>query len=698
LNILISFGAKYWVLFLLAIAVATVGIVLLLYFRNKENKDLKIFQVRILMVLRFLSFFTIAFLLLSPFIRNLNKITRNPIIVAAWDNSGSMISAQDSIKTSKDIQQIRNTILDDLEGTYSLVEYSFGENTSPLEHLIFTEKKTDYSDILETVSNNHFNENIGAVIIAGDGIYNQGNNPINQLNEINFPVYTIGFGDTSIVVDSRIQNIQVNRTSFSGNRFPVEVEVQFSKLKNKPLKLSIVQDGKELESVMVTPPNNNYFFSKEFILEAGNAGLKHFSVHIEAVSNERNVKNNTLGFVINVLENKQKILILSDGPHPDIGAIKNTLDLQKTYEVSVFTQEPYPSNLSDFNLLVLNQLPSSGKSFAETIKNAELSRLPILFIVGDKTFLPQLNTMAQGTTITPLAGSGEEAQALLNSTFATFKLSEDFKELLPKFPPLHVPFAEYELEAEFTPLFYQKILNLETAKPLFATGNLKGRKIGFIFGEGIWRWRLYDYYVNQNQTRFNELVNQLVHYLALRENEDNFILNFNPLNSEIDDVIINAEVYNDAFERITTEEVNIEIRNTKGDDFLFTFDVQGEKYYLNAGKLPSDDYTFSADVTIGNETFNETGSFTIVTVNQENLVNRANHNLMYQLATQSGGRFYLPDGVDQLISDLKNNNQLKPSSYFQEMVHELLNIRWLFFVFLLLLSMEWFLRKYWGIY
>jgi hypothetical protein len=579
-----------------------------------------------------------------------------------------------------------------------LVEYSFGQSTKLVEDLNFKEKKTDYSEVINTVINNHFNENIGAMILVGDGIYNQGKNPVNLLSEVNFPIYTIGFGDTTEIMDSRIQDIRVNRTSFSGNKFPVEIDAQFSKLKGKPIRLSIFQDKREVASVMVTPPNQNFFYSNEFILDAGEAGLKHFLAKTETVENERNTKNNQAGFVINVLEKKQKILILSDGPHPDIGAIKNTLDLQTTYDVSVFTEEPYPANLSDFNLLILNQLPTSGKSAADIVKNAQNSRIPILFIVGNKTFLPQLNALSQGATISPLAGSGEEAQAILNSSYATFNLSEDFKEILSRFPPLQVSFADYELDAGFTPLFYQKIMNIETAKPLLATGTLNGRKTGFIFGEGIWRWRLYNYNANQNQALFNELVNQLVQYLALRQNEDNFIIDFKPVYAETDDIILKAEVYNDAFERINSEEVKIKIQNATNEEFEFTFDVQGSNYFLNAGHLPIGDYTFSANVDIGGKTFNETGKFTITPVNFENLDLRANHNLLYQLANKSGGRFYAPNQSEQMIMDLQNNTRLKATNYYQEMINELLNLKWLFFVVLILLSVEWFLRKFWGVY
>lgn len=426
--------------------------------------------------------------------------------------------------------------------------------------------------------------------------------------------------------------------------------------------------------------------------------MKHYSAKIETVENERNTKNNTAGFVINVLENKQKILIVSDGPHPDIGAIKNTLDGQKTYDVSIFTEEPYPSNLSEFNLLILNQLPTSGKSAGEILKNAASSRLPVLFMVGTKTFLPQFNSLAMGAEILPLAGSGEEAQATFNPIYATFTLSENFKEILVKFPPLQVPFADFDLAAGFTPLFYQKIMNIETTKPLMATGVLNGRKTGFVFGEGIWRWRLSDYLQNGSHSNFNELVNQLVQYLSLRENEDNFIVSFNPVYSEIEDVILTAEVYNDAFERITTEEVNIEIENNEGKEYAFTFDISGEHYHLNIGHLPTGDYTFSANVSIGGRSYDETGRFTVTSVNFENIVTQANHNVLFQLAAQSGGKFYLPAESERLVEELLNSKQLKSTSYFQEMIRELLNLKALFFVVLLLLSVEWFLRKFWGIY
>jgi hypothetical protein len=695
---LISFGLKYWFIYLLAAVIAAILTAAIVYYKSSGNSDLSKKQLWLLTSFRFLSFFFIALLLLSPFIKTLDKITRNPLVIVAWDNSGSVIANRDSLEVMAEIIDFKKELDSKASADFTLVHYQFGTEAKLLEKNDFSDKKSDYSQMLSTISNNHFNENIGAVVIIGDGIYNQGKNPLNFLAETSFPIFTLGYGDTTEVADARIHDIRVNRTSFSGNRFPVEIDARYTRLKGKPMKISVLGDNAELASAIVTPTNQNYFHTHEFILEAGQPGIKRYTVKTEIIENERNTRNNQSVFVINVLDKKQKILILSDGPHPDIGAIKNTLDEQTTYDISVFTEEPYPVDLSVFNLIILNQLPTTGKSVSDVLDGAVKKRIPTLFIVGNKTYLPQLNALGAGVTIQPLAGSGEEAQPIINPVFASYTLSEDLKEMIPRFPPLQVAFAEYQHDPALVPLFNQRIMNIETAKPLLAAGSLNGRKTGFIFGEGIWRWRLYNYAANQNHLLFNEFVNQLVQYLALRQNEDNFIVSVKPVFTETDEIIFNAEVYNDVFERIATEEVKMVVKNEKGEEFSFVFDIRGKDYYLNAGHLPTGDYSFTANVKLAGKEITETGIFTVTPVNIENTDLQANHKLLFQLAENSGGKFFVRNQKDDLISALKNNDRMVVKTFFQEMVNELINLKWIFAFILVLLSLEWFLRKFWGIY
>ncbi len=695
---MISFGIKYGFLFLLIVLAGAAGVVAILYLRSRDSRELNRWQQGILVTLRYLSVALIAFLLLSPFLKSLKRIVQRPLIITAWDNSASMLTTADSLDLIASVNSIRSKVSEALGSSFTLVDYTFGETVTAGGDLRFTERKSDYSMLFSTLANNHFNEHVGALILAGDGIANQGMNPVNQLDQTSFPVYTIGYGDTVQVTDAGIRAVRVNRTSFTGNRFPVEIDVHFHLLRGRSLKLSVHEGDQELVETVIAPTSNDFFITEEFMIDAGAPGLKHYTVSIESDTKERNTQNNRSLFVVNVLENRQKIVILSDGPHPDIGVIKTVLDQDKSYEVSVYTEAPYPSNLQDYNLIILNQLPTTGSSMAAVLNERAGKRTPLLWLVGDKTFLPQFNALIPGVQIDRLAETTEDVQAIVNPAYATFTLSESSREMIPQFPPLKAPFANYQLNPQFNTLLYQRVKNVETGNPLLATAIIDGRKTGIIFGEGIWKWRLNNYLRNQTHDQINELVCQLIRYLALRPNEDNFMISFEPVYAEVDDIIMQAEVYNDAFEKISNNEVTIEIDDEQNNRYEFTFDVRNDNYHLNAGKLPVGNYQFKAKVTIGEDDFFETGRFTVTALNMEELITMANHQMLFQLASLSNGIFCRPEQTDEIIQALKAGDHLKPVSYFQEMINEILNLKWIFFVILFLLSMEWFLRKFWGIY
>lgn len=695
---MISFEAKYYILKLLAIILAAAAIGFLLYYRNKDNNELSKNQSIILTILRFSSFFLIAILLLVPFFHILKKTVQKPKIIVAYDNSASMISAVDSGELKEVVKGIREKISGSLINDYSVINYLFGHQARISDDLDFRDKGSDYSRLISTIVNNHYNVNIGALILIGDGTYNMGRNPVNMMNDISFPVFTIGMGDTTEVADGLIRDVRANRTSFTGNRFPVEIDCKFVQLKERNIKLSISQGGSIITETVIKPDNNDFFHTQQFILDAGSPGLKTYSVSLEVSPNERNKTNNVTEFVINVLENKQKILILSDGPHPDIGAIRNTLEQQQSFDVTAFYEDPYPSNLTDYNLIILNQLPTTGKSISDIFGNEKNQRIPVLFMIGSTTYIPQLNILDRGVNIQILSTSPEEAQPVINESFGLFNLSDEFRESIPKFPPLQAHFANYRLEPGISILLYQKINNIETSKPLMAAGIYRGRKTGFIFGEGIWKWRLYDYLLNQNHDQFDELTSQLVQYLALRENEDNFMIQFEPVYSEVEEVIMKAEVYNDAFEIINNAEIIITIENEDGNKFNFTFDSTEKGYILNAGNLPVGDYLFNAEVLIGGDKFTEQGKFSIKALNIENIITKANHRILYQIAENSGGDFFTPSELENLTTVLKKNSNIKTTIDIQKIIYEILNLKGLFFVLIILLSLEWFLRKYWGIY
>jgi hypothetical protein len=670
---------------------AASGISFLLYFKNKENVSLSPIQKGVLAFLRFASLLLVFLFLLSPLMRKVKKIKQLPILAVALDNS---LSVKPYTQT---FEQLSKTIKDRFADDYQVEFWSFGEKTQSNGLISGNERRSDYGQMIKTLKSNYINKNIGALILVGDGIYNQGQNPVNFTSSLKFPVYSIGVGDTTLQADAAIRSVKTNKVAFLKNKFPIEMELKFSKLKNKMAYLDIENNGKPVYSSTI-PIVSDDDFKLEFVNpEATQTGLQHYKIHIRPFGEELNVKNNDYEFVIQVLENKQRILMLSDGPHPDLGALRSSISELQNYETELVTGNDLPDSLRKYSLIVLNQLPSVKNVASKLLLKIKESRVPVLFLIGPNTLLEQFNTLDLGLKVASSTNT-EEVQAVFDDNFSLFTLSNETKEFLATAPPLLSPFGNTEISPVLQNLAYQSIKNIRTSKSIMAFGNDKGRKVGFVVGEGLWRWRLFDFQNNGDHEAFNELTNKIVQYLSLKENEDNFNVNYPALFQETDNIELTAELYNDSYELVNAPDVNIRIKSDSLKEFAYTFDRIDNYYHLNVGNLQPGDYTFEAETQLGNQHFTEKGSFSIVKNEIELQNNQADFGLLYQLAQQTGGKFASIDNYGTLLDAINNNKQITVQQHQQTLLTEWINLKTLFFLLVLLLGIEWFFRKYWGIY
>jgi hypothetical protein len=254
------------------------------------------------------------------------------------------------------------------------------------------------------------------------------------------------------------------------------------------------------------------------------------------------------------------------------------------------------------------------------------------------------------------------------------------------------------LQPTIQPLAYQSVKGITTNKAALAFGTYKGRKTGFIVGEGLWRWRLADYQLNGNHEAFDELIQKMAQYLALRENEDNFNVYHPAIFQETDNVEFTAELYNDSYELVNSPEVEIVIKDSRQKEFKYVFEKTEDHYKLNAGSLAPDDYAFEAKVQLGDQGFSESGNFSVVKNEVEKQNTVADFNVLYQMAVQSGGQFFEANDCSKLVDEIKENNRIEVKIHRQNIQDEWINMKIMFVFLLILLSSEWFLRKYWGTY
>lgn len=687
----INFESAYSGVFIVLSVVLAAGISFLIYFRNADSANLSFTQRILLAFLRFFSLLFVFLLLLAPLIEHTKKVRQLPVLAVAIDNSQSVQSYSSSVGQFK--EELKNRF----SSGYQLDFWSFGEKVENAETFTGAERRSDYGQLIKTLKGNYINRNIGAMILLGDGIYNQGQDPANLITGTRFPVYTVGIGDTTRKVDALIRNVKTNKVAFLKNRFPVEIELNFSKLRNKIAYIDIEHNQHSVYSSTVAI-NSDDDFKLEFAnLEAAETGMQHYKIKIRALEGEVNLKNNEYEFVIQVLENKQKILMLSDGAHPDLGAIRTSLLQLQNYDIKIVTGNMAPDSLSTYSLIVLNQLPSSKNAASQLLSKIKESHVPVLFLVGPNSMLEQLNSLDLGLKVSP-GKNTEEVQPAFDKDFSLFTLSDATKEIISSSPPLLSPFGNTDLYPTVQNLALQNIRNIPTNKSMLAFGTLKGRKVGFVVGEGLWRWRLNNFKVSGNFEAFDELVQKIVQYLALKENEDNFNVYHPALFQETDNIEFTAELYNDSYQLVNTPDVSIRIKNSGSQEFSYLFDRTNDYYSLNAGNLEPGDYTFEAETQLGNQHFAEKGSFSIVRNDIELQNNQADFGVLYQLAQQTGGQFAAFENYGTLLDAIENNNQITTQQYKQSVQTEWINMKTLFFMLLLLLGTEWFLRKYWGIY
>lgn len=671
-----------------------------LYFRSsiqKENKQL----FYLLFVLRFLSFFFLLFLLLEPFIKTTSTREEKPIVVVLSDDSYSIKSSKDSTRIVKEIKSLTAELSSALGSEYETHGYRFGDALyEGNDSLSFKNKITDIDQAVREISNRYYNRNLGAVVLISDGIYNKGKNPLQRLQQLkNVSFYTVGLGDTLIQKDAILADVLCNKTAYLGNDYPVEVVINAKKLNGKRSALTITDNGMEVGKREISFQTSNQVLRFSFLLSAKTEGLHKITASITEVEGEFTTKNNTMTVYVSVIKNRQQILVLAHAPHPDVAAVKYALESAQNYKVtSLVHQQGANYKFRDYNLVILHQLPTAI-SDEEVLRQLKTSGVPVLYIMGNATNTTLLTKNTGTVAINSPGKSVNMALPSFNANFLSFTLSDKTKSTLNKFPPLQSPFGEYKLAGGANVLFYQKIGTVVAQNPLwfFNKENINA-KSGIVCGEGIWSWKMKDYDLNGNNEAFNEIIQKTVQFLSIAENKSYFRVSHKNEFTENEPVLIDAELFNENYEPINDPEVTMLMVNQEKKEFKSVFSKSGKTYRLNAGLLPPGEYSYEAKTMFNQKSFAKSGKFQIIAVNNELLRTEADHRLLYQMAQKSGGQFYTLNNAKDMLEAMKKNANLTTVSYTEKSLDDIINIKWLLAIPVLLLAIEWFLRKRYGGY
>jgi hypothetical protein len=318
-------------------------------------------------------------------------------------------------------------------------------------------------------------------------------------------------------------------------------------------------------------------------------------------------------------------------------------------------------------------------------------------IVGSLTDVNALNNLKIGLTINSSKNSFSESQPLTNEGFSLFSLNKKELAVFREFPPLQCPFGTYGYSPLAEVLFYQKIGNVSTRTPMVMFTRVANRKVGFIAGENIWRWRISDYIQQNSHESFDLMMDKMMQYLSTRDEKSFFRIHMNSRISENEAVEIEAEVFNPSYELINGPDVSITITDAENKTYPFVFGKTASAYYLNAGLFPIGEYRYNALVKVGSETFQKSGKFFVEQVNVESSNLVADHNLLFRISASHDGEMVNRGDIGKLAQKILAREDIRSVSIYQKRLSDLIGNPWLFAIILLFLTVEWIIRKREGI-
>jgi hypothetical protein len=667
-------------LLLLSIVIAG-GLSYFQYFFKAKSKSNVII---LLAFLRFLVIFGLLVLLINPIVtKNSLEITKTPLAIAV-DNSSSITA----LKSDKKVLELYKELTSNaaLHEKFDIQSYQFDADLKSSQEFDFKGKQTNLDAVAKNLKSINRNTIFPTVIIT-DGNQTTGNDYVYRFDPVN-KVYPLVVGDTTTFFDLKINQLNVNKYAFHKNKFPVEVFLQYAGDKNITADFSIIQGNSVVAKEKVSFSSSKKIASLNLLLPADKVGLQIFKANISSPAKEKNSYNNIKNFAVEVIDQKSTIAIVSSINHPDVAALKRAIESNAQRKV-ILVKPNEISLLQDVSVLVLYQ-PSAA--FKPVFDQNKLAGTNTFIITGKNTDFNFLNQQ-QNNLVFKMSGQTEDYLNEFQSQFNLFAIDNIGFE---NFPPLQNLFGTVSTNGNVSVLLSSKIRNVSTNAPLLAFAENQNKRTAFLLGENSWKWRLQSHIDNQSFEKYDVFIDKIIQYLATSASKKSLVVTHESFYNSGEAIVINAQYFNKNYEfdekaRLTISVTNTETRQTKNYDLLkgnnsFSVNLDG----LSAGK-----YNFSVKELNTNTSYS--GHFEILDFDIEKQFVNPDVVKLKQLALQTNGKAFFENQTDLLINTLLENKEYKSIEKNISTKTSIIDWVWLLVLIALLLTTEWFIRKYNGL-
>jgi hypothetical protein len=679
----IQFSAySFLISFIIALAIS------FLFYKKLEKKISYVPKAirRTLIFLRFSGIFLLVWLLFDIFLIYQKSQTRERNYVVLFDASESVR------KNIPDIASTYQYIKDYIEKKSENINIKYASFGNGVLYTDSTSKysfnKTDISGALLTLS--ELNENEGSnVLMITDGIWNSGSDPL----FMNFPgiksLHVIGIGDSTLYPDAMISELRIPSRCSPGETAIGEIQLFLHSMKGKNVTARITEGKNTLYEKNVNVNTDKYYANLMFEFPISEKGIHTYKAEIITSFNEKNKVNNSRWFSIMVEDIRHEILVLYDYITPDMNAIYTSLSGYDEYKFTLKSIHEWKYELEKIPSACLIFHP--GKYTAELLAFLKNKNIPVWFLNPDLTGLTK-NFQTQQL----LQDKITDAEPLLNPLFDYFNLTAEQRDFYAQFPALAAISGIYSHKSGLA-LFQQKINAVSTQIPLwiFEKENT-GMRYVWTLGDGIWKWKFYEYRKRNQNDYFNELIYKTMQFLTADQSKKRLNLQYEKVIKEFEDIHFSATYLNENLERDVSGEVRLTLIDSAGKTFDYLMSPHNMNYRLNAGRFPPGRYRVSVQTERNKQIHKDEGTFVVLPAMIELTDLHARFNDLRLLAQKNNGTFHtynqFKSAIDEWLSDKYQKKIVESEEVMEPPVH----IKWLFFLILFFFVAEWVILKYFG--
>ncbi|MCD9563048.1 VWA domain-containing protein [Tenacibaculum maritimum] len=649
------------------------------FYKNKDQRKVNI----LLFSLKLISLFLLFVLFINPKITTKTTKNKKPVLAVAIDNSLSIKHFKETEKAKKIIEEFKKSKA--LNSKFEVNYFAFDEDIKTLDSLSFDKNQTNISQAIQSI-NNLYENDLGAIIMLTDGNQTIGNDY--EFIASKQSIYPIALGDTTAYNDIKIARLNVNKYSYIKNKFPVEVMLYYEGKEKVTTKFSIYRNEKNIysEKIYFTPQNNTKTIRANLI--SLKEGIGYYKAVVGEISKEKNTKNNYKNFSVEVIDKQLKIGIVTSINHPDLGALKKAIEVNKQRKVEILDLSKKNNYKNDYQLLILYQPNNKFKNLFEWLNAEKLNYMIVSGAQTDWGFLNKQQSFFTKNTIQKLERYGGG----YNDRFLTFQQKNiGFNGL----PPLQDKFGEITAKGVFQPLLFQKISGILTKQPLLATFEENNQKITALFGEGIWRWRASLFRKENTFEEFDAFIGNIVQYLSTNKKRARLEVegeNLYPANS-----VVNISAFyldkNYQFDNRASLQLTLTNKATKSIKRL-PMSLVGNSYQVSIESLAPGNYSYQ--VSVANQQLKVYGRFKITDYEVEEQFVNGNNKKLKALGERTKGKLFYPSQVVGLKEKLIADRSFYTTQKEIKTTQNLIDWEWILLFIATLLATEWFIRKYYG--